>query len=397
MRVAYLANYQGADLIQKRGVHANLALAGSRKIGEICGMLAAAGTEVVVFSLGAVAERTGKWHAAFQSHVSPTIPVIVRYASAWDVQIVSQGVGYFSLNRAFAEEHATRPFDAILLYNTPLPETRIAITSARRWGIPVVLEYEDSVEIFADGSRTWKNRVWASMLESIRPHVKGIIAASPELLEQLESPNKLLLRGLLSPDIRELAPTPVQQPVRILFAGSMQRSKGVDLLCEAWELLSTKGTELHLVGSGQELPGLQSRYQCAGRVFHGLVSRQKLLSLMSSAWIFANPHRSGRDLPGNVSPFKLVEYLGVGRPVISTRMGAIESELEQGICYSNSQSPADIAIAIDSVLHNYSFWAGRAAHAREAAWQSYSPATVASGVSKVLHAACGRASAFSTS
>jgi glycosyltransferase involved in cell wall biosynthesis len=388
MRLAYLANYQGEDLIGRRGIRRNLALAGSRKIGEISRMLTQGGIEVLVFSLGAVAERRGRWHATLQSTLAPDNPVRVRYAVALDVPLLGQFVGLVSLWRAFCEEHAKEPFDGLVLYNMPVPEAYTAVRAARRWAIPIVLEYEDDVEIFADGSRNWKNRVWEKMRDDLRPYVRGVLAASPELLDQINAPYRMLLRGVLDDDMRNLGTTALATPIKILFAGSMQHSKGVDLLCEAWEQLRTPDTELHLVGAGQSYSALRDKYHGPGRTFHGLVPRERLVELMSTAWIFANPHRAGLHKPGNVSPFKLLEYLAAGRPVVSTRMGNMEPGLEQGICYAASQSPKNLARAIDSVVADYPVWAARSREAQTVAWQSYAPDVVAREIGQLVEAAC---------
>lgn len=387
MRIAYLANYQGADLIARRQIRRNLALAGSQKIYSIASLLAGSGHDVVVFSMGAVAERQGGRYSSFDSSPATGSPVRVRYAAALDVPIISQLIGMYELRRIFREEQAKQPFDIVILYNLSFAEALIARQVALNWNIPIVLEYEDDTDIMPDGRRTWKNIVWRWTRRLLRSKAQAVFAPSPELLAQFETPHKCLLRGVLGDDIRialreqKIRPA---NPLRVLFAGSVQFSKGVDLLCEAWQLAQLPNAELHIVGDGPMRLALQGQYAASGIRFHGFLSRDQLIQLLVSANVCVNPHRAGQVKSGNVFPFKMIEYLGAGCPVISTKMGYIEPELEMGICFAKSESPTDLAVALKAVCDNYAEWAMRGQMAQSAAWQAYAPEVVSSKLCALL-------------
>ena len=70
MRILYVANYQGPDLVLQRRIRRNRSLGGSRKIELISQTLQRLGHEVIILSTGTAAERSGRWFPAFESTVT---------------------------------------------------------------------------------------------------------------------------------------------------------------------------------------------------------------------------------------------------------------------------------------------------------------------------------------
>jgi glycosyltransferase involved in cell wall biosynthesis len=188
---------------------------------------------------------------------------------------------------------------------------------------------------------------------------------SPYLLSQLPgSIPKLLLRGVVGEDVlrAEQASRGVKKNW-VAFAGTHIESNGVAGLIEAWKRLDIPGWELHVTGQGHLTPSLQAAAVGAPTiVFHGLVDRPELVSILSSARICINPHRVG-DVPGAVFAFKIIEYLAAGAHVITTPMGELETGLEQGITYLVDNSPESIVSTLTKVVRQelYHCTAARAA------------------------------------
>jgi len=126
-------------------------------------------------------------------------------------------------------------------------------------------------------------------------------------------------------------------------------------LIEAWRLKRIPDWELHITGHGELTDELRNRAQSLeGIRFHGLVSRQTLVDLLSSARICINPHAVSRT-PGNLFAFKIIEYLAAGANVVSTPMGKLESQLEAGINYIPENSPETIAKTLQQVVSERRF------------------------------------------
>jgi glycosyltransferase involved in cell wall biosynthesis len=211
--------------------------------------------------------------------------------------------------------------------------------------------------------------------------VSGGIACSPRLLEQLPpSIPKLLLRGVVGADIAACSQNGVPKQNWVLFSGTHARQYGISSLIEGWEKAALSGWKLHITGDGPETPVIKKLTEKKGSiVFHGLVSREKLVQLMCSAKICINPHELSQT-PGNVFAFKIVEYLASGAHVVTTPMGSLERELEGGITYMVDNAPDTIAATLKQVIEHRKWEQGAGDHVRGI----YGPAAVSKSLDALL-------------
>lgn len=391
VKILYLANFQGDAVVSRRRLTRNRALAGSQKIAMLSNILAKQGCRISVLSLGAVAERSLKYHSMFSSVIPGASAVPVLYQADWDVPVVGRILGTLGLLRSMFREKRAAPIDVVLLYNCGLPEAIAARILSAVAGVPVVLEYEDDVSNGPDGRRRWRQISHSLGLRIIRSAVRGVVAASPELRAQFDLANGYVLRGIVGSDLATLQPVADcdTEPLRFLFAGSLQASKGVDTLCAAWAEAELPGCELHIVGEGPLLSQLKAAFDDHPTIrFHGFVSRKRLLELFTQAHVLVNPHRVAGEV-GAIFPFKLIEYLGTGRPVISTPMAPLLGSLASGLLYSQSDSAQDLARAMEVVRNNYREWLEKAVVSKEEAQRTYGSRTVCDSVMKVLQEAAG--------
>jgi len=294
------------------------------------------------------------------------------------------------LVRSLFKAHRQNPIDAVLMYNCGLPEVVAAWLLTVIRSVPIVLEYEDDVSAGPDGRKSWRQYFHSFGLRILERRLKGVVAVSPELRARFALENGYVLRGVLSGDLAAVEPLREQAlPQRLMYAGSLQSSKGVDKLCEAFDAMKLPGCDLHVAGQGPLLEGLRARFGPNPRItFHGFVTREQLIDLFGKASILVNPHQVAGEV-GAVFPFKLIEYIGTGRPVISTPMAPLPDPLSRGVLYSKSDSVADLAEAIEHVHGNYSLWCEQAGVSRQAAWQTYGPETVSSALLRVFDRAIG--------
>jgi glycosyltransferase involved in cell wall biosynthesis len=228
-----------------------------------------------------------------------------------------------------------------------------------------------------DGSKRWRNWVWAILRRLLQPRINGIIAATPELRAQFSHVPGILLRGALDSDFATRFSG--QEPgdpntMDVVYSGSITESKGVDRLCAAWAVLGLKTARLHVVGHGPALPGLKEAFGPKdGIYFHGYVERPRLLEILAMSKICINPNRVTAAVSGNIFPFKLVEYLGAGRPVVSTPLGSLEPELAQAILITKDDSIDSLAAGIRSVVDAYALWASKARVAQKSIRKQYEP------------------------
>jgi glycosyltransferase involved in cell wall biosynthesis len=386
MNIAYLANYQGEDLIRQRRLLRNRALAGSQKIATLSQLLVQAGCRVKVFSLGAVAERTGRFHRGFWSRPSQAGEVSVLYLADWDVLIAGRIVGTIGMIWALLKEQRRDQIDVVFLYNCGLPEAIAACVLAKVARVPVVLEYEDDVNQGADGRRSWRQYCHTVGLLAVQRAVRGVVAVSQQLLSQVNQSNGYVLPGVLSVDLGSIRDAGDLEDggLRFLYAGSIQASKGVLELCEAWIIARLPGCELHIAGEGPLLAEARAAFLGEPTIhFHGFVTRERLLDLFSSAHVLVNPHRNAVET-GSIFPFKMIEYLGTGRPVISTQMAALDGVIGSAVLYTESDLPAHMAAALREMKRDYPSWSSKAGISKLEAWRLYGPDAVRSALLTVF-------------
>ena len=383
MRIAYVANYQGPTLADRRPIVRNLSMSNRIKMELVATLLRQQSHDVVVISPGEPGEPRLRVYGAFREAklFDPQIPV--DYASALPVRTVTAAWSAASTVALLRRHHREKPFDLVIIFNMKWPQLAAGAYALRGLGIPVVLEYEDDAFVSVHDERfsplTGAHR---SACQRMMQRVSGCTAVSPYLLSQMPAgiPH-LLLRGVIGEDvIRAQKASGREKRNWIVFAGTHIESNGVGELIDAWKQLAIPGWELHITGRGRLTPALQAAAaDVPSIVFHGLVEREELVTILSSARICINPHKVS-DTPGIVFAFKLVEYLAAGAHVVTTPMGQLEPSLEAGITYLADNSPATIAATLKRIIETQAFdrTAASAAH------RTYGPEAISASLNQLV-------------
>ena len=140
------------------------------------------------------------------------------------------------------------------------------------------------------------------------------------------------------------------------------------------------GWQLHIAGHGELTEQLEKK--AAGDktiVFHGLLDREQNARLLRQSKIGINPHELSQT-PGNVFAFKIIEYLAAGTHVLTTPMGELESELEQGVTYIPDNRPETIAASLTRIIEGQLF----DRTAMDAARRTYSPESLSISLDRLM-------------
>lgn len=115
---------------------------------------------------------------------------------------------------------------------------------------------------------------------------------------------------------------------RLLYLGRLDRIKGVDVLCAAFEQAvgARPALQLDVAGSGVLLDSLRQRYAHLPQlVFHGHVQGDRKRELLAAADALVVP-TVGQEVFGIV----IVEAFAHGKPVIATATGGIPEVVREG-------------------------------------------------------------------
>jgi len=316
-------------------MHRNRAVGGSRKIDLISRLLQSHGHEVTILSSGIPAERSGRWYASFEVKSvdgSKELGPRVLYAAGLDRRYLSYFVAVLSAFYLIKRESIKWQFDMILMYN--IDEFTMSIASYywyRIKKIPMVLEYEDGVNVSGRGSSVFRQYFGQKMEAWLRSRLSGSICVNYNLSHRLSNPNTYILPGVVDDDLCRMAklrkpPLSGEKPYLALYSGSLTEGKGVQLIPKIAREFRDK---IHFVitGTGPLYASLadEARKSEGNVEVLGYIERDRLNQLLTSADFMLNPHEE--ELSGGVSPFKLVEYLASGSVVLTTNAGDLQSDI----------------------------------------------------------------------
>ena len=136
----------------------------------------------------------------------------------------------------------------------------------------------------------------------------------------------------------------------VLYTGAKGPWAGMDLLLEAWPLVRHPSARLWVCGQGRHA-GLGVAAARDPRITDfGVVKESRLRELTEQASVLVNPRSP--DYPGNRMnfPSKVLDYLGTGKPVVTTRTAGLAPEYDRVLIFAEPATPAALAAALDGVL-----------------------------------------------
>ena len=365
MRILYLANYQGSQIVERRRIVRNRALGASTKIATISRALASRGHDVTVLSMATPAERSGRTYGGHREKIPVAGGAInVIYLPAIDFPLANVWSGRVGVA---AYLWWKRRWDVALIYNLA-PDAVAAAQRLHTLRVPVVFEYEDDTCATLEKGPGGNPR-GAVLLTKARRLASGVIAVSNELAIQFGARRTLIVRGA-APDAAFDVPVRAfranAEPLRLLYAGGLTRAKGLDLLLDAFHQVRSR-VELTIVGAGQlEEVVKRSAASSPGLTFEGEVPRSRLETLLYRTHVCVNPHRTAAGQKDTLFPFKVSEYLAFGAVVVLSPLGNLPKEVEPAIRTYDSDDAESLAAAIDDVANRHEWFASKLAVARRA-------------------------------
>lgn len=190
----------------------------------------------------------------------------------------------------------------------------------------------------------------------------AVLALAPDLVTHL-TPGRpaLVFPGILSSSIREspdkqangkLRPEPpgTRKPYTVLYAGGLHAAYGIDRLIDAVEKMDDL-IQLRLFGRGDQEDRIQRLAKTDARFYYGgFVNEEKLLPELQSADLLINPRPTTEKFSQMSFPSKLIEYLAMGRPVLTTRIKSIPSAFLDHFLFIEDESPEGIRAALLRVM-----------------------------------------------
>lgn len=269
-------------------------------------------------------------------------PVGVPFTNLPGIRFRSMAAGYAAAVRKAVAEFEP---DLLVTYNAESsvgPAARAAVAAGVPW-IPIMM----------DGDDLGLDRSWRWMEDAVRGST-GVAFLSHWAREHCPFPETFHMDGGIA--FRDVPERVATAAPSVLYTGTKGPWGGLDLLLDAWERVRHPTARLDLCGPGRHARlaatvARDARSGPAARVAdHGVVDEARLRSLTEQAAVLVNPRPP--SFPGNRLnfPSKLLEYLGTGKPVVTTRTVSLAPEYDEVLVFAAGDSAAGLAEAIDGVL-----------------------------------------------
>lgn len=259
---------------------------------------------------------------------------------------------YLSAVRGLRRIVRTEPITAILVHGVHSPFLHAAVRVGRASGIPVVPILTDAPSDPALSGRAMVRalrRLDLQLISTALEQADGVIALTEGLARDYAPGRPFLLLVGIAPTIAPAGDSPDTAPRRVVYAGGLSATYGVDMLLDAVEA-SHGDWILEVFGKGELEDDVRDAERRDPRVVYGgVVPPAELSEIYARADLLVNPRPPEQELVRYSFPSKLLEYMAVGRPVLSTRLPTIPAEFDTYLLYTEAD-PGSIAANIDEFM-----------------------------------------------
>ncbi len=191
------------------------------------------------------------------------------------------------------------------------------ITPIGQTGLQIVRKKEDWKDILENCSRMIapSNAIAQAMIRNGLPNEKLTVI-----------PHRIPLPK------HQSTPSNREGVIKFFFVGRISYVKGLHILLQAFHKTSATSAELHLIGGARNaneeryMRKLQKKYNNTHIKWHGKVPADKIFNIIQNYHILVHPTICLEVFGLNIS-----EALAMGKPVIATRCGGAEMQIEEGV------------------------------------------------------------------
>ena len=225
--------------------------------------------------------------------------------------------------------------------------------------VTFILAYLDGKHLIDHG---W-DRVLSGLAEiGGRPLLNGAVLSTPSLRERL--PDSLPKEVVPGPGFvsKELPskPSVPDKEVRFLYAGALDRTRGVDLLLESLEYLPEYGWHLVIAGQGpltEHIIRFTQDPRWRGKVeYHQPLppTTDAFKQMVAASHVGLNCQRTSDPISNMTFPTKIFTYLSAGLLVISSKASSVAPVCGNACLYYEEETPQSLAAAMKEVMANFS-------------------------------------------
>ena len=245
--------------------------------------------------------------------------------------------------------------DLIIMHNYYVNYSLLALYFSIRYKSTIIIDYEDGRHLIDKGVGWYLCR-FAEILGKRLVH--GAILANALLGKRLSiNIPKIVIPGFYSPGALRVNNTRFKSCVRFLYAGTLDETRGVDLLLDAIPHISIDGWALDISGAGP----LESRVRefvsdpkYKEKVFfHSVLEPRRYSKLISNANVGLNPQRLNDPISAVTFPSKIFAYLSAELLILTSEACGVREVLGNMCVYYQKDDPVSLATTMINVIRRY--------------------------------------------
>lgn len=264
---------------------------------------------------------------------------------------ITRGMACVLVARQEIRRHGSR---VIILHGVHSPFLWFAVAMRQRdRKVVVVMTDPPGVVMPADGRlvRMLKG-IDAWLIRAALKRVDGVIALTQALIDDFAPATPgLVLPGFLDRHLQvlpEILPKKLSDDVfQMAYAGGLSVAYGVDRLIDAVTKIIDVPVRLDLYGKGELVTHIKKLAASDMRIrYGGSMPPSELANHLRMVDLLVNPRPTDQNFVRHSFPSKLIEYMALGVPVLSTRLPGIPDEYLEHMTIADVETAAGIRDAI---------------------------------------------------
>lgn len=289
-----------------------------------------------------------------------------------NVLILKHATRFDSCLRAGTRFIKTRQPDVVVVHGVHTPFLAFARLLKRISKLRICLVMTDPPGVVRAG-----DGILARILKHLDRHLlrvlasgfDGVICLTPALASDF-APKvpRLVVEGFANPELSLLKTEQnrARDGFDIAYAGGINAEYGVENLVRAFQSIADPRARLTLYGRGPLDTWVLKQCEVDDRISHGgLVPHEDLMPRLGRASILVNPRPGAQGFVPYSFPSKLLEYMALGVPVVTTRLAGLPAGYLPYVNVTRDDSVDALAQAIETVRAHYGSATRRASRGQE--------------------------------
>ncbi|MDL2225196.1 glycosyltransferase [Eubacteriales bacterium OttesenSCG-928-M02] len=202
-----------------------------------------------------------------------------------------------------------------------------------------------------------QNRLFVAINNAIIHAFSAYLFLTQQMSNVVNKNNKpyIVIEGQVDINMSQVQNMPEVKyfPRVCIYAGGVEESYGLGLLCEAFVQLDMPDVVLRIYGDGDYVERLQRLSAQHGNIeYMGIVKNDDVIIEQLRATLLINPRPTHHVFTQYSFPSKNLEYMASGTPVLTTRLPGMPSEYYPYVFLFEEESVDGYAKTLQNVLSN---------------------------------------------